>query len=187
MGRQFRFYILPSDAEALISELRLHSGLKLIQETSPTFTPIEVASPVQNAPRFFGVFGLRDASSVRCYLASANSAEIKMLYYPTRSEWLVQEESEVIEFSGCEYDGDGLLQIGRMYFQSDVLIGDTVWRKRKEFTDWASKIFRTAKKSMRYSESLQAYVGREADNWQKNGGRFIALFRSDGAPVDANY
>lgn len=172
MGRQFRFFLLPSDIEALIGGLRSNLNIKLIQETSPTFTPLELASPIQSGQNWFGAFGRRNASWVRCYLAPP-SADIKLRYYPTRAEWLVQVESEVIEFSGCEYDGNGLLTIGRMYFQADMLLGDSIWRKRDEFIRWSEKIFRAAKKQMVYSESFRAYFGKDADNWRKNGGRLL--------------
>ena len=154
--------------------------------TSPALKAVELDSPIRNKHLRFGTFGMKNASSVRCYLAPPN-ADVKLSYFPTRSEWLVQDESEVIEFSGCEYDGNGLLEIGRMYFQADMFIGDSIWRKRDEFICWSEKIFRTAKKQMRYSDSLKAYVGNDADKWRKNGGRFVELFRPvDGTPIYAD-
>jgi hypothetical protein len=87
---------------------------------------------------------------------------------------LVKEEpSELIEFSGCDYDGETLL-IGRFYFHTNFLLGGTIWPKRDVFIKSAGSIFRAAKKKLSYSETLDAYVGPHAEEWRKNGGRFLS-------------
>lgn len=98
---------------------------------------------------------------------------------PKRQLWTVNESSEVIQFSGCDYHGD-VLEIGRFYFQTDMLMGEAIWRKRPEFLDWADKVFRTTKRLLYRSKAIDAYVGDDALRWQRNGGRFAALRRSDG-------
>lgn len=178
MSKQFRFYLLPADIESLMDELRLRVGVKIIQEMSFTPRPVEMKSPLQNGSNNFNA----NAMSIGCYLVSPIDAEIKLKSYPTRAEWIVQIESEVIEFRGCDYNGDFLLG-GRLYFQSDVFLGDSIWPKRKEFTDWADKLFRVAKRMMRYSTLLQAYVGKEADQWRRSGGKFVLGFKKGGQPV----
>lgn len=108
-----------------------------------------------------------------------------MSFYPTRSEWLVQTESEVIEFSGCAFDGN-LLRCGRFHFQNDLLVGDMIVPKRKEFLDWADRVFRVSKKLLRRSKTLDAYVGKEADAWREAGGRFIWMIKANGEPMYAD-
>jgi hypothetical protein len=94
-----------------------------------------------------------------------------MSYITTQSYWLIDQSSEAIEFSGCDYDGI-TLHIGRFYFQNDMLIQQTIWKKRKEFTDWADKVFGAVKKCLPYSKPLDAYIGHDAEIWKNVGGKF---------------
>jgi hypothetical protein len=164
MSRQFRFYLLPSDIERVVAELRARFGVKVIEADSPKISPVEIDSPVRAA-------SLGDATSIYCYLMPPAGADIKTWYMVKRQLWAVDISSEVIQFSGCDYDGNVLL-IGRFYFQTDFLDGDSIWRKRPEFLAWAGKIFRWTKKFLHWSKELQAYVGEDAMRWKQNGGRF---------------
>jgi hypothetical protein len=180
MSRQFRFFLLPSDIESLVAELRTRVGVRVIAKASPTAKIVEIDTPVQNR-----LIRLQAATSVQCYLARDNDADIRMSFYPTRSEWLIQTESEVVEFSGCDFDGK-LLTNGRFYFQNDFLAGDMIAPKRKEFLDWADRVFRISKKFLRRSKTLDAYVGKEADRWKEAGGRFIWMRKANGEPMYAD-
>jgi hypothetical protein len=133
VSRQFRFFLLPSDAEALIADLRDRIGLKLIDAKSSGPEPIDIDSPMHSdAVRQNG----KTAVSAYCYLTAATGADVKMQYIANQGYWLVHEEqSEVIEFSGLEYDGEILLE-GRFYFKTDFLLGDAIWPKRDEFLGW---------------------------------------------------
>jgi hypothetical protein len=183
MGRQFRFYLIPSDVEDLIAELRLRHGAKLIKAQSEIPNPSEIHSPFEE---FAANQRMQRHIRVYCYLSRSSDTNIKMWYIPNLEKWSIRDEgSELIQFSGCDYDGS-LLQIGRFHLMPDMLIGDTIWRQRKEFTDWADGVFRTAKRLMRYSKSLDAYVGNDADKWKQSGGRFVSLFKANGEPVYAN-
>jgi hypothetical protein len=105
-----------------------------------------------------------------------------MLSVPVLSRWNVQPESEAIEFEGCEFDGSVLVR-GRLYFQNDFLIQGMVAPKRKEFLDWADKVFRLAKKSLRRSKTLDAYVGEHAEKWRQQGGRFAWMVAPERGPI----
>lgn len=97
-----------------------------------------------------------------------------MAYFTTpRERWLVQIESEAIEFSGCDFDGE-LLLIGRFYFQTDLLIGDAIWPKRPEFLKWGDRVFGFVKRRLTYSPSMMAYLGPAAAKWWKEGGQFAS-------------
>jgi len=85
----------------------------------------------------------------------------------------------VIQFSGCHYDGEVLL-IGRFYFQTDFLVGDTIWHKRPEFLDWGDEVFRLTKRTMHWSKGLLAYVGEDAMRLRQSGGRFASSFGASG-------
>jgi hypothetical protein len=178
MSRQFRFYLLPSDIETLIAELRVRVGVKIIQTPSLSLNPIELDSPISNRS---GHFRTTDSVSVWCCLTALSDADIRMRFIPTHSHWIVESRSEVIEFSGCDFNGKFLL-IGRLYFQDDMLIDDMICPKRKEFVKWADQVFRATKKILRYSKALDAYLGEKAEEWQQIGGRFASGFRLDGEP-----
>lgn len=179
MSRQLRFYLLPSDADELISELRGHTALHILQERSQTALPIELDSPVQNSSISLGSEG---ATSIRCYLASSLDAHLDIEHYPRLGAWVIQPSSEAVEFSGCDFNGVTLM-IGRLYVQTDVLIDGAIHPKRDEFVEWASLIFRWAKKRLRRDRDLNAYVGVAADAFRRGGGRFASLIRSDGQMV----
>lgn len=178
MGKQFRFFLVPSDVESLLTELCIRFGVRMVAPHASSPCPDEISSPYDKCPSN----AVRRAHSyIHCYLLPPD-ADVKMWYVPEQNHWAIDDErSEVIQFTGCEYDGK-FLEIGRFYFRKDMLIGDTIWLKRKEFYDWANKIFRFSKKQMRYSSALDAYVGEKADLWRKDGGRFAYLIRADGIP-----
>jgi hypothetical protein len=117
-----------------------------------------------------------------CYIAPGRGADIKMRYIPVLSRWSVEIESEAIEFEGCEFDGSVLVR-GRFYFQNDLLVGDMIAPKRREFLAWADKVFRLAKKSLRRSKPLDAYVGKHAEKWKQEGGRFAWIVTPERGPI----
>ena len=168
MSKQCRFYLLPSDVERLLDELHARVGFKLISNRSVTMTPIEMNS-------HFSEYCSKATSStfrrVNCYLATPTVSGINMDYLPTRREWAILPSSEAIEFSGCDFDGS-TLWIGRLYFQTDQLIGDAIWPKRGEFLQWADRVIQTARRHLERSKSLDAYLGKDAAAWEQNGGRF---------------
>jgi len=176
MSRQFRVYLLPPDAELLMETLRSQVELSIIQPYSPGLYPAYVESPMRydSLPQFG-----RESVRVDCYLAPSKDPDIRMRFIQARSQWSVQDESEVIEFRGCEYAKNILLQ-GRFYFQNDLLSRGMIIPKRTEFLSWADKVFRTAKKSLQWSKTLDAYVGEEAEKWRQAGGRFAEMITPSG-------
>jgi len=101
-----------------------------------------------------------------------------MEYIERQEKWYVDfERSETIEFSTCDY-GAGMLSEGRFYYRKDMLSSsnDAILAKHADFIAWSERMFRTAKKLLRYSQELDAYLGREADLWRQQGGRLITGF-----------
>jgi hypothetical protein len=178
MSRQFPFYLLPSDIEGLTAELRSKFGARVIDTVSPSMTPLEIGSAVRKEEN-------RDATRVRCYIAPPSGAEIKTWYMEKRQLWAVDTSSEVIEFSGCDFT-EGVLLIGRFYFETDMLIGDSIWRKRPEFLAWADKVFRFTKHSLFWSKPMMAYVGEDALRWRKAGGKFASFFANGKYTLETN-
>jgi hypothetical protein len=179
MSRQCRFFLLPSDAETLVADLRDRIGLKLIDAKSSGPEPVEIDSPMHSvASRQDGKTRL----SAYCYITAATDANVKLRYIAQQGYWLVHEErSEVIQFHGLEYDGEIML-VGRFYFQNDFLLGDAIWPKRDQFHRWADRIFRRAKATLAYSKGLDAYIGPDAEAWRAHGGRFAWMWISGQEP-----
>jgi hypothetical protein len=179
MGRQFQLYLLPEDAESLIAELQSRVGLRLLCEDSPSAAPVETDTPVSESISKAGDL----VHSCRCYLAPPWVSKIKM--HPKRAEllWHVDQESEVIEFSGCHLRGN-LLVRGRFYYQPEFVAGNAFVAKSEEFLTWAEKVFRTAKKLLHKQPGvIYAYVGDGAQRWRTQGGRFAHLIKANGEPM----
>lgn len=181
MGKQFQLYLTPSDAEALVEELRARFAAGVLSEKVPTSDPVEMESPILHK----SIFETNGATSIYCYLAPANG-RIITTYYPELRLWLVQPSSEAIEFSGCDFDGKTLL-VGRMYFQTDDLVDGRIVKKRLEFLRWADKVFRYTKKVLKRDRELMqplgAYVGKEALIFRESGGRFAESIRDAGVRI----
>ncbi|HEV2277429.1 MAG TPA: hypothetical protein VGS02_04600 [Acidobacteriaceae bacterium] len=171
MSRQFQLYLLPAEVEWLVSQLRSKFDLRLLQEHSPTSKSVELDSPLRccsATPKW------NAHTDVRCYIAKATGADVRMWYASKRAEWLLADESEVIEFSGCKFDGTSLAD-GRFYLQTEKLVGDAIIPKRPEFLTWADRVFRTTKRLLFRSEALHAYLGPATVQWWRDGGQLVSL------------
>jgi hypothetical protein len=182
MSKQFQLYLTPSDAAALVEELRAHFGARVLSQKSPTSDPVELESPILQE----SIFRTSGATSIYCYLAPANGL-ITTDYYPTLGLWLTDIRSEAIEFHGCDFDGKTLL-VGRLYFQTDELVDGRIVKKRAEFLQWADTIFRYTKRALvrdRESRPLGAYVGKGAVVFQESGGKFADSIGAAGVPISS--
>jgi hypothetical protein len=177
MSKQFYVYLLPGDVESLVHILKSRLDVSLIQPWSSGPFPVELESPVCNDALVLKEGAVR----VNC-LVTRKNADVKMRFVPALSHWCVEDESEVIEFRGCECDGSVLVR-GRFYFQNDFLLEDMIAPKRTEFLAWADRVFRLAKKSLRRSETLDAYVGEHAERWRQEGGRFAWMVTPERGPI----
>ncbi len=181
MSCQFRVYLLPDDVEWLIAELRTRFDFRLLQESSKTATPVELHSPLRVWPATSRGNAHTD---VRGYLATRADADLRQWYAANRSEWLLAVESEIVEFSGCDFDGASLSE-GRFCFQTDQLAADTIVPKRAEFLSWADRLFRGAKKLLTRSRTLDAYLGPRTAKWLRDGGQLAASAGKSGVGSDA--
>ena len=171
MSRQFQFYLLPSDIEWLLAELRSRFDAKLIAASSDRMQPTELDIPFKRSEN--------RTSYVDCFLVKCCDAEVSTFYVEARKEWAIDLSSEVIQISGCHFDAE-VLQIGRFYFQTDRVIGNDLCPKRDEFLKWAGRVFAWTKRNLQWSRPMVAYIGREALTWRSSGGRFAELRRADG-------
>jgi hypothetical protein len=185
MGRQFRVYLLPVDVDWLLSELKQEHGLRIVARTSTGAEPIEVASATGDYCHIVRVdmftFG-------QFLLAPPTYMKAPMWYSEGQDVWHVDSErSEMIEFSTCDY-GAGMLLEGGFYYQKDMLSAsnDAILAKSAEFVAWAERIFRTAKKRLRYLPEFEAYIGREADLWRQQGGKLVTIFQTIPKPVQSD-
>ena len=173
MSRQLHLYLLPSDVETLIQNLRLKLGVELVQPWSPEPTPVFRESPMLTR----GITIKAD-----CYMVPGRDAKIIMNRVPGRARWEVDIGSELIEFRGCEFDGKVLVR-GRFYFQNDVLIKGNTVAKHRDFLTWSDRFFRLTKKLLGRSKAFDAYVGSNAQEWKEKGGRFAWIVSSARGPI----
>jgi hypothetical protein len=174
MSRQFRFYLLPPQIEEMISALKEQVGFRLIAARSQTQTPTELKSVFET---FTDSTSGQQIVHVHCYLVPPFEAPLATLYAPRMNDWYTESErSEVIQFSGCDYDGNKL-RIGRFYFQTNYLneAKDALVPHREQFLKWGDQIFRAAKRHMKYSRELAAYVDDEVELWRQQGGSFVGI------------
>ncbi|MGA2568965.1 MAG: hypothetical protein ABSF23_00460 [Terracidiphilus sp.] len=175
MGRQFRFYILPSDANALVERLRSQFEARVYADYSHAYELFEVDSPY---PEYPARASRSRAGSNRYYLAPSFNT-IARRYCPKPNWWVIDSDSEGIEFSGCEFDGSTLL-IGRFWYQTDVVIKGLFISKSSEFLKWAEAVYRYTKKFLRYERAIDAYVGQDALSFREKGGRFASSIGPNG-------
>jgi hypothetical protein len=157
MGRQLRFYILPEETDQLLSELKASHGLRILSPKSDNARPFESESATAN---YIEIGSTGVYSFGQYYLVSGTDAKTPMHYLEELEKWHIDlEQSEAIELSTCNH-GSGILSQGRLYFQKDMLAPakDAILQKNPDFVKWAETIFRSTKKSLRYSRELEAYV-----------------------------
>jgi hypothetical protein len=172
MSRQFQVYLLPSDVETLVDDLKNRIGIQLISPIARKPEMVELKSAVQHRS---SLVQNEIATHVDCYLVPRVEPNVVMNYYPNLSTWKVDlEKSDAIEFSGCDH-GDKILVVGRFYYQTDMLLNNELVPKRPEFVAWAEQVFRIIKRLLIRSKELEAYVGKDAEIWRRDGGRFVSL------------
>lgn len=179
MSKQFDIYVLPSDANSLVEELRTRFGLRVLQERSPTIVPIELPSPVRATSNWLRTSG---STSIRCYLAPMDGRTVSH-YCEGPDEWIIEPMSEAIEFSGCDHDGWTLF-VGRFYFQTAFVNGGEWVKKSPKFMTWADAVFRYTRRVLRRDRDLDAYVGKDASGFRQTGGVFTRDLPS--GPIHAN-
>lgn len=178
MSRQFYIYLLPPDIESLTLKLKTQLNVSLLESTTLTPKPVEAKSCVCKG----GVQLGKRAVCAACFIARSVDTHIRMQFIPAKAVWSVDLQSEAIEFSGCEFD-ENLLVRGRFYFQNDLLSNDLIIPKRQDFLTWADKVFRTVKKSLRRSKTMNAYIGEHAERWRLEGGRFAWMVTPGRGPL----
>ena len=174
MGRQFRIYLLPSDAVRLIEVLRQEVGLRLFASRSPGPQPMETDSPVQTDAGF---------TRVDCLLAPDYAISVKLAHLPKQNFWIVNTLfSEVVEFSGCHFN-EKTLKSGRLFYDKGFYRAEQWQEKSPRFLKWADIVFQTAKRSIRRITSLDAYIGEDAERWHSAGGVLVTLSVKDRPPL----
>jgi hypothetical protein len=112
---------------------------------------------------------------VDCLIAPADLITVKLDPLEKQGCWSVNTLfSEVIEFNACHYDKTTLKR-GRLFYDTGFYKSDLWQEKSKHFLNWAETAFKAAKKSLKRSPSLDAYIGKDADRWHSIGGRICSI------------
>jgi len=180
MGRQFRFYLLPSETNSLIEELRKRFEAKLLLDYSPEFELLEITSPFRT-----GDNGILEPEMVtaRYYLAPP-SGHIERRYCAKPDWWAIDSDSEGIEFSGCKCNG-AAVAIGRFWYETNFVRDLRLLPKSSEFVKWAEAVYRYTKKSLHFDPAIDAYLGEDAMNFRKNGGELARDIWPNGKVIPA--
>lgn len=110
MGRQIRFYLLPQDVGFLLGDVNANVGVELYAAKSSTVELVPVTGKMRERSTWPGWINGYE----RLYLARPNGPRPRREWIPKQGYWLIDPESEVIEFDGCEYGPD--------YFFRDAFI-----------------------------------------------------------------
>lgn len=167
MSKQFDVYVLPSDANSLVEGIYARFGLRILRKYSPTRVSVEISSPVQTSSNWLKAAG---STSIECYLAPMDG-RIQSFYCEQPDHWVIDSNSEVIEFSGCDFDGWTLL-VGRFYFETAFVQNGSWVKKREGFVKWADAVFRYSKRLLHREKQMDAYIGKEAAGFRQTGGVF---------------
>jgi hypothetical protein len=178
MGRQFNFYLSPRDANSLYAELRGRFSARLLVDYSPTQELFDVDEPYQENSA-----GCMDPhSSQGRYYVAPSFGRIKREYLQEPNWWVLDTDSEAVEFSGCKTVGD-ILIVGRFWYWPNTVENGQFVSKSSEFLSWAEGLYRFTKKHLHYDRKIGAYVGEEAMRFRDKGGHFAAFIRPDGKIV----
>jgi hypothetical protein len=176
MGKQFHVYLLPTDAVNLVAHLKNKVDMRLLSSRSDGPEPVEIETPVRSQGGF---------SRIDCLLVPNVSAEIKMDHIEAQGYWNVDTlSSEVIEFSGCHFDGNTLKR-GRFFYGPGFYKSEHWQEKSPCFLKWTDSVFRNAKKFLKRLPGLDAYLGADAEFWRSKGGVFVALAIKGQPPIIA--
>jgi len=178
MGRQFRFYLLPSDANLLVEQLQKRFEAKLLLDYSPLSEVLEIDSPFRTDE--MGDLGPM-ASRPRYYLAPP-FGRIERHYYPKPDWWIIDSESEGIEFSGC-ISNQVAVAIGRFWYETNFVRDLQYVSKNTEFLKWAQDVYRFTKRSLHYDAQSDAYLGKDALSFREKGGQLARAIWPNGKVI----
>jgi hypothetical protein len=97
---------------------------------------------------------------------------IERSYCPKPDWWVIDSDSEGIEFSSCRFS-ETAVAIGRFWYETNVVRNLQLVPKSSEFVKWAYAVYRYVKKSLHYDRGIDAYLGKEAARFREKGGRLV--------------
>jgi hypothetical protein len=168
MGRQFSFYLLPSDANSLVKQLKSRFGAKLLLDYSPDHELFEIDMPYRKNDSG----GLEPIVANARYYLARSSGKTERKYCAKPDWWVVNSDSEGIEFSGCKFNGIAVA-IGRFWYETNVVRNLQYVAKSVEFVKWAESVYRYTKKSLHYDPRIDAYLGGDALHFSESGGQLV--------------
>jgi hypothetical protein len=180
MGRQFSFYILPSETNLLVEQLRKRFEAKLLVDYSRADKLLEVDLPFrENAAGDMESISM----DIRFYLAPSSS-QIKRSYFPKPDWWVIDSDSEGIEFLGCKFNGKAVA-IGRFLYEINVVRDLQYISKSTEFLKWAETVYRYTKSLLHYDRSTDTYFGKDAVSFREEGGQLARDIWPNGKVIPA--
>jgi len=167
MGHQSSFFLTPKDTADLDRRLREKTEFIVLLWESPTASPRIVDSLN---------FSEEGDPGLNKFLARPEDLDkIVTHYVDTQGYWTLEgDNSPVVEFSGCFFDGK-ILREGRVYYVDKSWTRDGGWVDKSEaFRKWAKMVHTTIKKSLkRRASKYVEYIGADAQAWVDAGGQLV--------------
>jgi hypothetical protein len=169
MGRQIQLYLTPADLADFETSLR--SKIEFVALEYRSDGPRPLVTPT---------FLVKEMGKTWLTLFLARPADLNTLELhevSAQKYWTLDVlKDPIVEFSRPYFNGT-LFRRGRLYYQTGDYATDGTWVEKPElFLEWAESLFKAAKKSLRRSADLDAYLGREAwDLHSRNTAEFVAV------------
>lgn len=168
MGHQSTFYLTPKDKADLEQRLRERTDFIILLWESPT-----------SSPRVVDSLNFSEEGEPGYHKSLARPEDLDKIvtrHVPEQGYWTLQEnDSPVVEFSGCFFDGK-ILRAGRVYYVDKFWTPDRGWEEKSEaFRKWARMVHTTIKKSLKRRDSKYVeYIGADAQAWVDAGGQLVS-------------
>lgn len=168
MGHQVEFFLGPNDLRELEARLKKVGELMILHRRSD-----------RPAPRILESIDLREGGAPWLFYYLVRPDDLRAVEFrevPAQGYWAVDVlTSSVVELSRCYFDGK-ILRRGRLYYTDGFYAEDDRWiEKPRAFKSWANRVFAAARKTLRLSRELSAYVGAEAEALRAGGVEFTSL------------
>lgn len=168
-GRQFSFFVGPSDQNALEEAVRASGDIALLREISSSYAPRELETSI-----------IRDFSSAPFSILIARRTDLLHIEFRPikgRQEFSCDPTSApVIEFTRFpSVIANRVLRVGRLY-RVDKYWGDngSVVSKSREFIEWGESLYKLTKRSLTKIEQ-GCFAGEEALELRRAGIAFEGL------------
>jgi hypothetical protein len=167
MGKQVRFYALPGDEQTFVEFVRQDPDVVIlgVPFLKPEPRIIDTLPSIESVDLWWTEVLLWNTkfSFLSDYVQIRNTN----LWQPNKSD------APVIEFSRSCIRDEERLQRGRLWVEMYRLENEKLVHKGKVFEQWYDRLARWIRRHYILLKNIDAYIGSEALEWYRDGGRLI--------------